>query len=1104
MASYKPVTRAVKVKLVVPRGKHDDGSSRSLWTTHDQVNRAVRHYQNILLLIRQEAFEPRDGDPVSKEEVSKRLCKLLNSVWDQNNVPANERKLDKALEVLRSLYEIIHRENAQTANALLSPLSDPKSVAFVELTSTISKLPNWIDAPVDECREIAASWLANGSHEKLKPATGAPPAWYKRAIAADDSWLPLLQKWAEEKKTEMEFGQAGAINAIRKLNLIPLFEPYFAPKMKKSGVTGWDRLAWRLAVAQLSSWETWSVEVLRNYEDRKSKVKENVDKFGDDNAQSIFNLLRKYETDRSIELDQQGPALGDKPAEVKISRRTIRSWNKIKEQWFAAGSRDEQSLVDILSELQTKMRGKFGDPHLFRWLAKPENQLIWAKDKRDLLKGYAIINDSEALLERSKEQATLTFADALASPRTAQWEYKGGANLKNWSLHQTENGLSVNFSGLVQNTDGSLSEQDLEFNLAKTKQFKIDEIFEIKKKKYGLKYTAAGEQMTAALGSADLLLNWQWLRTKRSEEVAEGKIGAAYLKIALNVDPVIDERIANIEPGAHFHFLTAKGQKSNHAGKVKDGYRVLSVDLGLRHFASCSVFALKDAEPKPNQLAYYAEDLQMWAHHERSFTLKLQGESKDKHVLAWQEQETRELNALRRSLNRYRRLRSLDLTNPTTFDEELSELADEAFKTGHPFEVSLIQELRKSVGVPLPVLKDQHAQTLQQWRWEFGQLVSDWRRARTTKDMRKHYGKTAWAIQHLEDTRRFLKSWSLIGQEAGEVNRWDNDASGIFARRLADHIAGMKDDRIKSGADQLVQAARGYQQTETGSWLASFAPCHLILFEDLTRYRMKLDRPKRENSLLAQWSHRSMVHEVTMQAALFGINVGDIEASFSSRMAASDGTPGHRVSPVTKAQLADQRSREWIERANPGIQWSNLKPGSLVLDAGGSFLATLQHNKLKISHADINAAQSLQKRFWTRFGNQQILRSMQKVVQDDGTSLWVPRRLGKRVVGTMQGHGYLKQVNNVSGASEWVNCTARAYNLLAGDSTSINDDITDASDELEAALAELNEVSRTEEVTNFFRDESGALLNAEYWYPSKVYWGNVKARILSELKSQWA
>ena len=156
-----------------------------------------------------------------------------------------------------------------------------------------------------------------------------------------------------------------------------------------------------------------------------------------------------------------------------------------------------------------------------------------------------------------------------------------------------------------------------------------------------------------------------------------------------------------------------------------------------------------------------------------------------------------------------------------------------------------------------------------------------------------------------------------------------------------------------------------------------------------------------------------------------------------------------------KSAITDQRSREWIERANPGIQWSNLKPGSLVLDAGGSFLATLQHNKLKISHADINAAQSLQKRFWTRFGHQQILRSMQKVVQDDGTILWYQDVSAKGSLAQCKVMAISSKLTT-SVAPEWVNCSVRLQ-PLAGDSTSIDDDITDASDELEAALAELNE-----------------------------------------------
>ena len=82
-------------------------------------------------------------------------------------------------------------------------------------------------------------------------------------------------------------------------------------------------------------------------------------------------------------------------------------------------------------------------------------------------------------------------------------------------------------------------------------------------------------------------------------------------------------------------------------------------------------------------------------------------------------------------------------------------------------------------------------------------------------------------------------------------------------------------DRLKTGADLLIQAARGYRRDDNGQWVRDYDPCHLILFEDLSRYRMRTDRPRRENSQLAKWAHRSMLHETEMQGELYGVHVID-------------------------------------------------------------------------------------------------------------------------------------------------------------------------------------------------------------------------------------
>ena len=119
MPAPKPVTRAIKFRLVVPRGKHDDGSALALWTTHEEVNKAVRYYQEILLTMRQQAFEPRGDEPVSDEQAISRADRMLDAAWDDQSVPRAKRQYDAARDILRQLYHVIQDGNARNSKGLL-------------------------------------------------------------------------------------------------------------------------------------------------------------------------------------------------------------------------------------------------------------------------------------------------------------------------------------------------------------------------------------------------------------------------------------------------------------------------------------------------------------------------------------------------------------------------------------------------------------------------------------------------------------------------------------------------------------------------------------------------------------------------------------------------------------------------------------------------------------------------------------------------------------------------------------------------------------------------------------------------------------------------
>ena len=185
---------------------------------------------------------------------------------------------------------------------------------------------------------------------------------------------------------------------------------------------------------------------------------------------------------------------------------------------------------------------------------------------------------------------------------------------------------------------------------------------------------------------------------------------------------------------------------------------------------------------------------------------------------------------------------------------------------------------------------------------------------------------------------------------------------------------------------------------------------------------------------------------------------------------------------------------ERIEEENRGIEVLSLKAGDLVPLSGGDVFCCLSPHGLLKLQADINAAQNLQRRFWTRHGD--AFRVVAGSVTVDGNEIWVPKPLGERLRGAMGGHGLLRPTGHESGSCRWETLSKAKWGRLAGEATGgISDDETEELAGLEEAALE-----RSSQIVVFFRDPSGTVLPADFWYPSKTFWSIVKARTTSALR----
>ena len=109
--------------------------------------------------------------------------------------------------------------------------------------------------------------------------------------------------------------------------------------------------------------------------------------------------------------------------------------------------------------------------------------------------------------------------------------------------------------------------------------------------------TRAGEILTGVVGSADLLFDRRHLSHRDPVELEGGAIGSAWLKVAVDLDPMLPEGWAARPCALRHHFSAGARQGNESKEAVREGARVLAVDLGLRTFAACSVFELRSEAP---------------------------------------------------------------------------------------------------------------------------------------------------------------------------------------------------------------------------------------------------------------------------------------------------------------------------------------------------------------------------------------------------------------------------------------------------------------------------------------------------------------------------
>ena len=1147
-------TRTINLKMVL--GKKNDRAElrQALWTTHREVNHAVAKIEKMLLLCRGCEYRTigPDGEEVvvNRIDVEKQAIQMAREAQDLNHKGGAGRNED-VLKALLQFYEMVvpscrldkkgdpEKGNAQASNVWVSPLMDRESRGGMSVyDKVLDPPPHWIEmmtTSVGDWENHSLVWLETDQAKKLQSMKGSPSAWIRR-LRSKKPWQEAFVKDQEKKREELEKGNAPLVKSMKELGLLPLINPSIRERLdpEGQGVTPWDRLAMRFAVAHLISWESWNHNTIKEHDQAKQKYYQLCEKYESHGEQ--FQKLREYEQERHRELKQVAFADDDRP--LKIGVRAIRAWDRVREEWIKGGFNYE-ARKDVLKRLQKKLRSKFGDPHLFLWLADNGRENLWME--ADILTPLVKLNVAKRILEKRKPYSLMTFAHARIHPRWAMFEAHGGSNLRNYKIEKLGSNLSVRMQLLQETGNGGLSEKEFSIRLGPSDQLSSLELLGDGKETQ-LRFRSAHQDFEGVPGGAEILFDRHYMEhpERTDDSIAKGTLGPVWMKFTLDVKSQapsewLDDNGRIATPVEVYHFNTALSNKSKHSDKLKPGLRVLSVDLGIRSFAPCSVFELVKGKPDDG-LCFPTEDgratddpEKLWARHERSFKICLPGERPSKKEKISRKTAMNEIRSIKRDIWRLKDVLRLGIIKQ---DQEIGRSINdiiESFVEDQPstsvFNRDILNEVNDPKFRSTPDLWQQHCQEIHDRAEKLvSRRFSEWRsrtrpKSASWEDWSKrrsyHGGKSIWMIEYLESVRSLIMSWNFRGRKYGQVNRQDKKQFGTIASGLLKHINKLKKDRVKSGSDLIIQAARGYVPLREGiGWDKKHNPCRVILFEDLARYRFRVDRPRRENSQLMKWNHREILSETKMQAELYGIVVETTAAGYSSRYLASNGAPGclcrylseddfqgglPKVYVVSELDwmLGNSKHKDLAE--NRVALKNKIRPGLLVPWSGGELFASVRSNSgsAHIIHSDINSAQILQRRFWGRCS--EAYRLACKGVSIDGIDGYTTENTpGVRLLGALQqmakgaGPFFLK---DESGNQRYVMVQSGSKKTRIR----AEDDDPSSDDEFDDALSDLGDESGGGRET-FFRDPSGIFFNNQHWIPSRQYWSTVKSRVWAAMR----
>lgn len=244
-------------------------------------------------------------------------------------------------------------------------------------------------------------------------------------------------------------------------------------------------------------------------------------------------------------------------------------------------------------------------------------------------------------------------------------------------------------------------------------------------------------------------------------------------------------------------------------------------------------------------------------------------------------------------------------------------------------------------------------------------------------------------LSQLEEWRKCLQSMNrVLGETPGEkpVVGWQSRDMGVIdpCPALRTKIDNVREQRVNQIAHMIAAQALGLRLKPSrdgknsdgrdivhGEYetIPGRAPVDFVVMENLSRYLMKTERPRSENTTLMQWSHRQIAAKVQqILEEVFGIPVLFAQPAYTSRFDSLTSAPGFRAMAWNKVSDKDAAILDAplvaayryvfdkLEKEPPVRGFSLYAPHP---QNGGEFFISVHNGETSVRNADINASANI-------------------------------------------------------------------------------------------------------------------------------------------------